>query len=124
MRKTRDVSWRQLCAIATAQLHAAGPFPVLQPTGRVDWCEWAERIKCRLVRLRLNYPDPPHQLTKAMEAAHRAWQKHADAPDPPPPRRPPRELPNADPPWPRTLSHTGTWTSVSELTGVRPRSGT
>jgi hypothetical protein len=135
MRPKRDVGWRQLCAIATHQLQAEGPFPIFRMTGlvddrdravlSVDWFEWAERIKCRLVRLRLNYPDPPQQLTKAMEATHRSWEKREGrltiGPVSGPRRyRQPIELPNLDPPWPRTRSHTGNWTAVSVLTGVRP----
>jgi hypothetical protein len=87
------VRWRQLRAIATS---------VLMADPSVDWFEWAERIKCRLAQLRIGYPDPPQQLTAAMEAAASAYEKRwGQRPSSvPPPSRARRETPNLDPPLP------------------------
>lgn len=121
MPPTRRVAWRQLCAIASHQLEASGPFPVLRSVDPVlvDWFEWAERIKDRLVRLRLNYPEPPQVLTKAMEAAYHAWVKRAGLPRSAAAPRAARrrsERPNVDPPWPRSSGPTtATWTLVGRV---------
>lgn len=132
MAPTREVGWKQLCAIAAHQLEARGPFPVWRTETDPDWFEWAERIKRRLVRLRLHYPDPPQVLTKAMEACHRAWLKREGLWEPPRSaeerrrrrvttrhrRRHPSEPPNVDPPWPRRRQSTAgvaTWTAIGTV---------
>jgi hypothetical protein len=85
------VAFPLLCVIAKEQLLA-------EPS--IDNGEWAERIKVRLVRLRLGYPDPPHRLTDAMDAVEHALAKEGR------PRPLPRRLGPAPPPADvRPLSH-------------------
>jgi len=54
----RKLTFALLCVIAREQFTE-------------DLGEWSDRIKTRLVRLKLPYPDPPQQLTAAMEAVAR-----------------------------------------------------
>lgn len=105
------VGWRQLCAIASAQL-SSDPH--------VDWFEWAERIKCRLVRLGLGYPDPPQQLTAAMEAAHHVYEKHWGPRRIGPPRPSParQERANLDPPWARYKRQSTGFVSVASMVTI------
>lgn len=68
--ETREPSWRELCAIALSQIQA-------DPT--IDDGEWADRIKWRLIRLGLDYPDPPNVITAAMRAVERTVQRQPKA---------------------------------------------
>ena len=85
------VSFPQLCLVAKEQL-------LTDPS--IDNGEWAERIKQRLVRLRLGYPEQPHQMTAAMEAVERALAKEGWPRPKPAPR-----TPSAAPTNIRPLSH-------------------
>lgn len=62
----REPSWRELCAIALSQIQA-------DPT--IDDSEWADRIKWRLIRLGLDYPDPLNVITSVMRAVERTFQR-------------------------------------------------
>jgi hypothetical protein len=70
----RTVEWRQLCAIADA---------LIQTDPDIDDGEWIERIKLRLVRLRLDPPHDPSQLTSAIRAVERARGQRRPLPEPP-----------------------------------------
>jgi hypothetical protein len=61
----RTVDWRQLCAIATAEIRR-------EPS--MDDSTWVECIKRRLVALHLGYPRP-HVMTEAIRAVERVLTK-------------------------------------------------
>jgi hypothetical protein len=104
-RTTQPLTFALLCVIAKEQLVA---------DLSIDNGEWADRIKDRLVRLQFAYPDPPQQLTAAMEAVERALLKAG--------RVRVRVLPEAQSPKPkacRPLSHAEA-VSILEQLGARP----
>jgi len=110
------VSFPQLCVVAKEQLLA-------DPS--IDYGEWAERIKQRLVHLRLGYPESPHRLTAAMEAVERSLAKDDRprlTPTPPPPTAPLSVRPLSHEEARRALAQLGALGLLKPMPKARPMS--
>lgn len=96
MHVRRLITFRVLCAMASAELH-------LDPS--MSDGEWKARVKDRLVKQGWDYPRDREMLTRALNASNFAYQKrHGPRPIPeikePQQQKPHRPEPlNADPPW-------------------------
>lgn len=99
------VTFPMLCVLAKEQL-------LEDPT--ISNGEWADRVKDRLVRLRLGYPDPPHRMTDALHAVERALAREGR----PRPRPARPGAPSAPPPAIGALSHDEAKTALARLGAI------